>query len=299
MKPAAGAARPVTEVAVGVLVRADGAVLLADRPAGKPYAGYWEFPGGKIEAGETVAAALARELDEELGVRIRGSTPWVVMEYDYPHAYVRLHFRRIHEWAGVPRPIEGQRLEFVLPGAAAPAPLLPAALPAMRWIQLPTVTGLSPQTATTSVAAEQWLEGVLQRGLRQVIWREPALTGAERVAALAACRQLAQRHGARLLVEPGADCASDTEGVYLAANLLRATAARPDAAWLAAGVQTAADLAHAAALGCDFALLESAEASGLLVAPPLPVYLPASLSLEALRLAQCAGAHGLAVDISD
>jgi 8-oxo-dGTP diphosphatase len=134
--------RKVTEVAVGVLVRADGAVLLADRPAGKAYAGYWEFPGGKVEKGETVAAALARELREELGVAIGPSFPWVTFEFDYPHAYVRLHFERVFAWEGTPHAHEGQRLRFHRLDAEAPAPLLPAAVPALRWLRLPDVLAL-------------------------------------------------------------------------------------------------------------------------------------------------------------
>jgi len=136
-------ARKVTEVAVGVLVRADGAVLLADRPAGKPYPGYWEFPGGKIEPGESVAQALARELHEELGISVAASTPWVTFEFDYPHAYVRLHFERVYDWHGTPHPREGQRLVFCLPAATPPAPLLPAAIPALRWLLLPDVLRLT------------------------------------------------------------------------------------------------------------------------------------------------------------
>jgi len=136
-------ARKVTEVAVGVVIRADGAVLLADRPAGKAYPGYWEFPGGKIEPGESIATALARELNEELGIAVAASTPWVTFEFDYPHAYVRLHFERIYRWDGTPHAREGQRLGFYLPAAALPAPLLPAALPALRWLLLPDVLELS------------------------------------------------------------------------------------------------------------------------------------------------------------
>jgi len=133
------APRKVTEVAVGVVFRADGAVLLADRPAGKAYPGYWEFPGGKIEPGESVGVALARELREEVGIAIAGSAPWVTFEYDYPHAYVRLHFERVSAWRGVPHAREGQRLGFYLPTAELPAPLLPAAVPALRWLRLPEV----------------------------------------------------------------------------------------------------------------------------------------------------------------
>jgi 8-oxo-dGTP diphosphatase len=134
--------RPRTAVAVGVLIRGDGAVLLADRPAGKPYAGYWEFPGGKIEAGESVAQALARELHEELGIDIEVPAPWVTFEYDYPHARVRLHFARVYAWRGAPHARERQRLGFFAPDGVLPQPLLPAAIPALRWLRLPALLEL-------------------------------------------------------------------------------------------------------------------------------------------------------------
>ena len=97
----AQAPRKHTEVAVGVLLReSDGALLITSRPAGKPYAGFWEFPGGKLEAGETVEQALRRELIEELGVTIGTAHPWKVTEHDYPHALVRLHWCKVTEWSG-------------------------------------------------------------------------------------------------------------------------------------------------------------------------------------------------------
>ena len=306
----------MTRVAVGVLVREDGAVLLADRPAGKPYAGYWEFPGGKIESGESVEQALARELAEELGVQVRACLPWVAMEYDYPHAYVRLYFRRIHDWAGTPRPVEGQQLRFILPGEAPPQPLLPAALPAMRWIQLPTVTGFSPQTATSARQAAQWLENVLGRGLRQIVWHEPLLGVDERAAALAACAALAEGYGARLLVDtrdlPAADAtaaAGTGSACYLAAAELRAARDRPRSGWLAAGVETRADIAHAAALGCDFVVLEAGpaktgplpaldEVARLCADAPAPIYLHGELDIKELQAVQALGVHGLAVAVA-
>ena len=88
-------ARKHTEVAVGILLRGDGAMLLSTRPPGKPYAGYWEFPGGKLEAGETVEQALRRELEEELGITIASASVWKVTEHDYPHALVRLHWCKV------------------------------------------------------------------------------------------------------------------------------------------------------------------------------------------------------------
>lgn len=125
--------RPVTEVAVGVLLHADGRFLLAQRPEGKPYAGYWEFPGGKLEAGETVEAALARELEEELGIAIDGSESWRVLEHDYPHAYVRLYFRKIRSWRGELVGREGQAFTWQRPPVDV-SPLLPAALPVIEWL---------------------------------------------------------------------------------------------------------------------------------------------------------------------
>ncbi|MBU6491887.1 MAG: 8-oxo-dGTP diphosphatase MutT [Burkholderiales bacterium] len=127
-------ARPITEVAVGVMIKPGGEVLLGQRPAGKPYAGYWEFPGGKLEAGETVEQALARELQEELGVSVQVSERWRVLEHDYPHAYVRLHFCKVTAWHGEPHGREGQALAWqTLPVELAP--LLPAAVPALAWLQ--------------------------------------------------------------------------------------------------------------------------------------------------------------------
>ncbi|MCX8004554.1 MAG: NUDIX domain-containing protein [Burkholderiaceae bacterium] len=154
-------ARPPLAVAVGVLLRADGSVLLADRPAGKPYAGHWEFPGGKIEAGETVAQALARELDEELGLAIDNALPWVTYEHDYPHAFVRLHFARVYAWRGQPQPREGQRVAFYPIAGPLPAPLLPAALPALAWLRLPEVLEL-PRGQLPPDAARVRTRGELQ-----------------------------------------------------------------------------------------------------------------------------------------
>ncbi len=105
--------RPVTEVACGVLIdREKGVFLLGSRPEGKPCAGFWEFPGGKLEAGETPEVALFRELNEELGIQIGKSYPWFVMEHDYPHAYVRLHFRRCFSWAGQLKSLEHQKFAW-------------------------------------------------------------------------------------------------------------------------------------------------------------------------------------------
>ncbi|OYY53109.1 MAG: CTP pyrophosphohydrolase [Polynucleobacter sp. 17-46-58] len=129
--------RPVTEVAAGILLDATGRYLLGQRPEGKPYAGYWEVPGGKIEAGESVFDALKRELQEELGIDIQESEELLVLEHDYPHAYVRLHVSIIRQWQGTPRGKEGQALSWELLTEAKPSvePLLPAAWPMLEKLR--------------------------------------------------------------------------------------------------------------------------------------------------------------------
>jgi 8-oxo-dGTP diphosphatase len=133
--------RPVVEVAVGVLMNDVGAVLLGQRPVGKPYAGYWEFPGGKIESGETLFAALSRELLEEIDVLIEDAEEFMVLEHDYPHAYVRLHICLVKSWQGQPRGLENQALGWLnikdvdQIDIAGFDPVLPATLPILEKLK--------------------------------------------------------------------------------------------------------------------------------------------------------------------
>lgn len=121
--------RRLTRVAVAVIERAvDGEyqVLFAQRPLGKAYAGYWEFPGGKIECGESVIEALIREIDEELGIQVRSATLWRTERFSYEHAHVELNFCRSDDWSGEPHGREGQAFSWGSPIAISLAPLLPA-----------------------------------------------------------------------------------------------------------------------------------------------------------------------------
>jgi 8-oxo-dGTP diphosphatase len=142
----------IVDVAVGVLIDAEGRFLLTSRPEGKVYAGWWEFPGGKLEAGETVPDALRRELHEELGIAIGTVFPWQVTRMDYAHARVRLHFCKVLDWRGEFEMREGQAMAWqTLPVAVAP--VLPGTLPVLEWF-----------------AAERGFEGP------RVVGQEPAAT---------------------------------------------------------------------------------------------------------------------------
>ena len=124
--------RTPVDVAVGVLIDGEGRFLMTSRPTGKVYADHWEFPGGKLEVGETVAQALRRELNEELGIDIGEAHPWQVEMVDYPHALVRLHFCKVYEWAGELDMREGQAMAWEqLPVQVRP--VLPGTIPVLRW----------------------------------------------------------------------------------------------------------------------------------------------------------------------
>lgn len=126
--------KPV-DVVVGMIRREDGAVLMSSRPQGKPYAGFWEFPGGKVEDGEAAVQALVREFAEEIGVIVKDSRFAWTLEHRYPHAHVRLLFFWVTSWEGALVPLEGQQTMWVSPGDAWPYPVLPATVPLLDRIR--------------------------------------------------------------------------------------------------------------------------------------------------------------------
>lgn len=168
--------KPTLEVAVGVLLNQHGQVLLGKRPADKPWPGWWELPGGKIEAGESVIQALVRELREELGIETTHAHPWVTYTHEYPKNFVKLSFCLVREWEGEPQCLEGQELAWVNPkGPLEVGPVLPATEPPLKWLQLPErylITNID-EPARLPAYLEQ-LEQALQQGPALVQFREPA-----------------------------------------------------------------------------------------------------------------------------
>ncbi|HWL29921.1 MAG TPA: Nudix family hydrolase [Burkholderiaceae bacterium] len=228
--------KPFIDVAAGMILRADGALLLAERPADKPWAGWWELPGGKIETGETTLQALARELKEELGIDVTEATPWVTYVHEYPKTIVRLAFCRVTGWTGEPTGIEGQRLAWVNPGAPlAVGPLLPATEPPLRWHQLPS------RYLITSIGSDEnvrpftdKLASALERGIRLVQFREQAYGAASEEGAYRAFQRvlkLCRNAGARCLVN---SCHPESwwkeaDGVHFRAADARLRVAQTDA----------------------------------------------------------------------
>ena len=243
------------DVAVAVLIRSDGAALLARRPESKVYAGYWEFPGGKVEPGEPVPDALAREIREELGVEIERAHPWITRVFVYPHATVRLHFHRVYAWRGEPRALEHQAIAWQRPEAVKLSPMLPANGPVLRALSLPEEYAITRANELGEEAFFARLEARLQGGLRFVQVREKNFVRealgrfARRVLALG------RAHGAKVLLNSDVELAREigADGVHLTAAQLEGR--RPDLPWCGASCHSAAERRRAEALGADFAVL--------------------------------------------
>jgi 8-oxo-dGTP diphosphatase len=302
----------VTRVAAAVIVRGDGQVLLAQRPAGKPYAGYWEFPGGKLEPGETPRAALDRELAEELGLVVRRAAPWLVQEFVYPHAHVELHFFRVFAHDGEPVGRDGQAFAWQRPGAFDVAPLLPANTRVLAALELPPTMGI---TCAEDLGEEAFLAraaAALAGGLRLVQVREKAWPAARREALARALVRLARAHGAKVVVNGGADEAAraGADGVHWTAATLEHAVARPAGLMVGASCHTREELARAAALGLDYALLSPVRATPThpdavplgwdgfaraIAGTRVPVYALGGLGPGDLEPARDHGAHGIAM----
>jgi 8-oxo-dGTP diphosphatase len=302
----------LTEVVAAVLVRRDGEVMLASRPPGKVYAGYWEFPGGKVEAGESLAAALARELAEELGIGVVRAGRWITRVFAYEHATVRLNFFRVFEWTGEPHPHEGQTFSWQRPERVAVAPLLPANFPIVKALTLPPVLGISHAESLGAEVFLQRLEAALGQGLRLIQVRDKSLPDDARLWLARETVRRARAAGARVLINGSLDLAraAGADGVHLDAGAAARLTVRPDAEWVGVSCHDAAELAHAAALDADYALLSpvlptlthpGAPTLGwetfarLAAASPIPVYGLGGLERGDVALAQSHGAHGVAL----
>jgi len=297
-------------VAAAVIERPDGTFLLAQRPEGKPYPGYWEFPGGKIEAGEDPHAALVRELREELGIEVREATPWVTRVYAYTHATVRLHFLRVARWDGEPQPLEDQAIQWQQAGSPDVSPMLPANAPVLAALALPAVMVISD---AASMGIDDWIRALSTCAMGEKLLVQVREKGMDRqklqhLVSRALARAAA--FGSRLVIN--SDCGSlpQCDGVHLTQNALMAAATRPAGSLVGGSCHDARSLERAASLGLDYAVLgpvkETRSHPGLtpigwdafaaLVADrPMPVYAIGGLSRADLGEARKRGAHGVAL----
>lgn len=311
----------ITLVSAAVLMRGeDGGeneFLLARRPEGKVYAGWWEFPGGKVEAGETFHAALVRELHEELGIAITQATPWLTREFVYPHATVRIRFFRVTAWEGEIHPHEHDAIAWLkhddyTAGRPTVEPILPANGPILKGLALPTVCALT-NAEENGVAAElARLDAALAGGLRFVQVRDKQLPPEAREAFARTVVARARAQGAIVVVNDDAALATrvGADGLHLPAAALMSLPRKPDFAWVGASCHTLEELARAAALELDYALLgpllptpthPAARGLGwerfqeMIERSPLPVLALGGMRPQMLATAQAHGAHGIAL----
>lgn len=302
------------EVAAAVIYDDAGRFLLAQRPPGKAFEGYWEFPGGKVEVGESAAAAMCRELHEELGIEVDRDAvcPWLTRDFEYPHAAVRLRFFRIYKWRGEPHGREGQRFAWQTTGALTVAPMLPANGPILRALELPDVYGITQAEALGVEAFMPKLATALARGLKLIQVREKNLPPLVLHAFATEVVALAHRHGACVLINGDVDLARrvGADGVHLTSAQLRSLTRRPACDWLGASCHDRAEIHLATRLGADFVVLGPVMptpthpdavtlgwqgfAAGVADAT-VPVYALGGMTRELLGQARASGAHGVAM----
>ncbi len=298
---------------VAAAVVRDGKVLLTRRHTDAHQGGLWEFPGGKVEPGEGVTSALARELDEELGICLESLTPLISIPHDYPDKSIMLDVWRIDRFSGEPHGREGQPLEWVAIDALQQREFPRANLPVITAMQLPPYYLITPDPAKEGGQFLDRLVASLQAGVQLVQLRAKSLRQDEYCALATEVKVLCDRFGAMLLLNGAVDVVLEVgaDGLHLSGSELMSLSRRPLGRdfKLSASCHNATELKHACDVGVDFVVLSpvmptnthpGAETLGwqqfaqLLQAVSVPVYALGGMTLDDLPTAQRAGAQGVA-----
>lgn len=316
----------VTQVAVAILQRKkegkQDEFLLASRPQGKGWAGWWEFPGGKVEEGETVEHALSRELGEELGIKPTSTQPWIVRSFDYPARVdaaaktVKLHFYFVNAWMGEVMSKEGQALSWQNAQAISVSPILPANVPIMKALALPPVYAISNLQEKGEEPYLALLQNQLQSGLRMILVQEQNLEKISLINFSKKVIRLARPYGAKVFISEDIELARElrADGVHLTSQSLLNLDAKPTDLMVAATCYQAKELKHAETLDLDFVLLSPLKTtqynqeaaplgwqtfSEMIRDVTLPVYALGGMSLTDLPVALSYGARGVAFQRGD
>jgi 8-oxo-dGTP diphosphatase len=319
----------ITEAAVGVIQRDDGMVLLAERPLGKAWAGYWEFPGGKVEKGEAVDFALKRELQEELGITVKSFYPWLTRSFDYPAKYdalgnleapaktVKLHFFIVTSWLGEPIGLENQMISWQWPNQLTVSPMLPANTPILKALSLPSVYAVTNLGELGDAAFFKGLNVALEKGLTMIQVREKQLTPADLRLFMTRLIHMTAPYQAKVLINSTSHYSDlnliydlNVNGIHFTSQDLMQLQVKPDCTWCGASCHNSQELAKAESLGLDYVTLSPVKttASHADVAPigwgkfsdlirgySLPVYALGGMNAADLNVARLHGAHGVAM----
>lgn len=308
--------KPRIDVAVAVVFNTVGQVLWGCRPEGKPYAGYWEFPGGKVEPDEAVWQALVRELKEELDITATQGGPWFRIEHDYEHANVRLHLYRVWAFEGTPKPLEQQAFTWASLGSSDLSPILPATEPLLPKLVQPALMALSNYQTDFDACANR-LEQALRRIKTPVYvqFREKNLKGEPLLRAFEHCNALCRETGQFMLLNSSTwlnlrGCVEElpcplhlTEGHLLSGQF-------KDLLCVGASVHSTSSLTAAFERGLDYAVLGAVKNTtshpgqagigwegfrDMALEARLPVYAIGGLGEADLEQAWLHGAHGVAM----
>lgn len=302
----------IVKVAVAIIQASDGRILFAERPAGKACAGEWEFPGGKIEQGETARQALVREIEEELAIHITQARPWITVSHVYPHATVLLHFFIVTAWTGSEHGAEGQRLSWQDLSAMTIAPLLAANAPVIRALRLPHIYAISCIDKLGEEVFLSRLVSAIKNGLSLLQLREKSLSNCQLQRLVDKILPITVPAGVDVLINSSMpnEQIKRFSGIHLTSHHLLKLEQRPDFKFVAASCHNKQELQQAAKLGLDFAVLSPInktlshpEASALgiqamaeLIAEcPIPVFALGGMSPDQLNEIQSHGAHGIAM----
>lgn len=310
----------LVQVAVAILLKPNGHYLLASRPQGKGWAGWWEFPGGKIEVGENPEQALIREAQEELGITPTQIQPWIKRRYDYPATHdaeaktVLLHFFFVSDWQGTLHPNEGQQFAWQHPQQLNVSPVLPANAPIMHALALPPIYAISHLAEMGKTAFMQALQTQLDHGLQLLQIRESQLSADALPDLSDAVLQRCAAYDCRCLLNgtPAQASSLGYHGVHLNSQRLMALSEKPTDLLVGATCHDLPQLQHAQQLSLDFALLSPVlptqshpedsgmgweKFSSMIDGLEIPVYALGGMRPEYLPEAWRHGARGIAVDL--
>jgi 8-oxo-dGTP diphosphatase len=299
-------------VAVAVIRRKDGRILFAKRPAGKACAGEWEFPGGKIEAGETPFQALHREIEEELAINISHARPWITVRHSYPHAQVLLHFFIVTNWSGKEHGREGQQLSWQDISDISISPMLAANAPVIRALGLPDVYSISCAKTLGEEEFFRRLPNMIDKGMRLLQIREKEMTACQLKRFVDQLLPITVPAGVITLINSSmpAQQIKRFSGVHLTSSHLMELDQRPDFELVAASCHNQLELNQAIKLGLDFVVLSPVLKTAshpdaiplgisgmrkIIAECPIPVYALGGMSIDQLHEMQSHGAHGIAM----
>lgn len=305
---------PLINVAVAVIQRDDGHILMAERPYAKESSGFWEFPGGKFEPGESAEQAVTRELYEELGIRLSVAYPWICCKHIYPERIVKLHVYRVFAWGGTPTGREGQRISWENPSSVTVMPLLPANEKILQAISLPLIYAIVNARPGPGVRVKliSRLTYLLEQGVRLMQVHIRHMSPDQHIQIMRPIVDIAHNYGAKILVSGSESIAlrCGADGIHLPAKQLMNTHTRPCTQLLSVSCHDARELAHAATLRPSFASLSPVRSSPAHPDIPgmgwkkfsdltnnlsMPVYAFGGLNSEHLATAMHHHAHGIAL----